>query len=273
MDAAAEPMLIALLLVAAGLAAGGLGGLLGIGGGIVLMPLLRFVVGLSPAHAAGTCILAVFFTTLGGSYRHFRLGHIRLRPLVPIMTAGVIATALCSWAFVYLSARPRWLDFGMGLVFSLVSVRMVRAGLVGLMRGDTAELPREQLGAAMTATLSTKLSIGTAAGVLPGLLGIGTGAVLVPAFALGLRAPIRAAMGCSLACFCCNALASATFKAAQGYVTWAVAIPICAGTLVGANAGAVLNKRFPSSVIKLLFGVLFAYVALKFLLLIVEVKI
>jgi uncharacterized membrane protein YfcA len=65
-----------LMLFGGGLLAGTLGGLLGIGGGIVLMPMLRFLVGLSPAHAAGTCILAVFFTTLGGSYRHYKQGNV-----------------------------------------------------------------------------------------------------------------------------------------------------------------------------------------------------
>ncbi|MGD2154300.1 MAG: TSUP family transporter, partial [Gemmatimonadales bacterium] len=67
------------LLLSGGLLAGALGGLLGIGGGIVLMPLLRFVIGLEPAYAAGTCVVAVFFTTLGGSYRHYRLGHLNVR--------------------------------------------------------------------------------------------------------------------------------------------------------------------------------------------------
>ena len=54
-----------LLLLAGGLLAGVLGGLLGLGGGIILMPLLRFGAGLSPAYAAGTCVIAVFFTTRG----------------------------------------------------------------------------------------------------------------------------------------------------------------------------------------------------------------
>jgi len=55
------------LLLVVGLAAGMGGGLLGIGGGIVLMPVLRFVIGLSPAYAAGTCILQC-------SLRHWAAG-------------------------------------------------------------------------------------------------------------------------------------------------------------------------------------------------------
>ena len=92
-------------LLPGGLLAGALGGLLGIGGGIVLMPVLRFGVGLSPALAAGTCILAVFFTTLGGSYRHYRLGHVELRSIIPIILSGPQACGLFSLLFSYLAQR------------------------------------------------------------------------------------------------------------------------------------------------------------------------
>ncbi len=236
------------------------------------MPLLRFVVGLSPAQAAGTCILAVFFTTVGGSYRHYRLGHLRARTLVSVMVAGAMATAVCSWAFTYLCRRPQWLDLGMGLAFALISARMIQAGFAGSV---PVEAPEEKVerDRPIRSSLAKKVTIGTTAGVLPGLLGIGTGAVLVPAFSLWLRLPIKVAMGCSLACFCCNALVSATFKAAQGYVVLAVAVPICSGTLLGSNLGALLNKRFSSRFVRVLFGLLFAYVSLKFLLLVCEVKI
>jgi len=65
-----------LLLSFGGITAGMLGGLLGIGAGTLIMPLLRFVMGLERAYAAGTCVVAVFFTTLSGNLKHFKLGHI-----------------------------------------------------------------------------------------------------------------------------------------------------------------------------------------------------
>jgi len=52
-----------IILIITGFSAGLLGGLLGIGGGVVLMPVLRFVVGLSPSMAAGATVIAVFCTT------------------------------------------------------------------------------------------------------------------------------------------------------------------------------------------------------------------
>jgi len=248
-------------LLAAGLLAGMLGGVLGVGGGIVLMPVLRFVLHLPPAVAAGTCIVAVFFTTLGGSYRHYRLGHIDPKSLAPVIAAGALATCAFSLAFPYFSSRGNWLDLGLGLVFAFVSVRMMAEGLQGLLGKELTE----GAGDKMRGSLLQKCGIGCAAGVLPGLLGIGTGAVLVPAFTFILRAPIRIAIGSSLFCFAVNALASSLFKFSQGFVDLGTTLPLCLGTLVGSNLGAMLNKRLRWAVLKLMFGAVFLYVSSKFM--------
>jgi len=92
------------IITGGGILAGVLGGLLGIGGGIVLMPILRFFVSLSPAVAAGTCIMAVFFTTLGGCFRHQKLGHVNIRSILPIIIAGGVSTILFS-LFFYTSPK------------------------------------------------------------------------------------------------------------------------------------------------------------------------
>ncbi len=84
------------------------------------MPILRFVAGLSPARAAGTCILTVFCTTLGGSYRHFKLGHLDAKFTVPVIVSGAVTTTAFSILFLSVAGQGRWLDLGIGLVFSLV---------------------------------------------------------------------------------------------------------------------------------------------------------
>jgi uncharacterized protein len=258
-------VMVLLILFSGGIMAGGLGGLLGIGGGVALMPILRFFVGMSPANAAGVCILAVFFTTLGGSYRHFKLGNLQVRPILPIMASGAIATVIFSFLFVYLATREKWLDLGIGLVFSLISIRMILEGVPGFIKNnDDSEQE-------MSGTIFQKVSIGSLAGALPGLLGIGTGVILVPAFKFILKAPIKTAMASSLACFSINALISSGFKYSQGFIDLEMAIPICTGTLIGANLGAIANKRVSGSILKLLFGMVFLYVSLKFILSFLEV--
>jgi uncharacterized membrane protein YfcA len=111
-----------------------------------------------------------------------------------------------------------------------------------------------------------KAAIGAAAGGLPGLLGIGGGAILVPAFRLSLRWPIKAAIGSSLACFAVCASVSSVLKAAQGYVDPSIALPAALGAFLGGNLGGALNRRLRSRFLQLLFGTVFTYVALKFVL-------
>jgi len=249
-----------ILLFLGGCLAGIIGGLLGIGGGVVLMPLLRFVVGLSPAHAAGTCIVAVFCTAAGGSFRHYRLGNLRLQPLLPIIAAGTLFTIAFSLLFNVISRDEHWLDLGVGLVFTLIAIRMIIEGLCRTNGSPDIPEPRDIEGSRLR-----QFTIAGLAGALPGLLGIGTGAILVPAFHYWLKASIKVAVSASLACYCLFALVSSGFKYAQGFVALEVALPIGLGALVGANLGAILNKRFSPRVVKLLFGLVFVQVALKFI--------
>jgi len=253
-----------LFLLTSGLLAGMLGGLLGIGGGILLMPILRFVFGLSPAYSAGTCITAVFFTTLGGTLSHHRLGHINIKSLKPAILSGALSSALFSFFFSSFARKGEFLDLGTGLVFLLISIRMITEGYLdfhwhALHEGE--EIASNELGG----TFAEKVFIGFLAGILPGLLGIGTGAILVPVFVFILKAPIKVAIGSSLACFMVNAFISSVFKVYQGFVDIKVMIYLCLGTLIGSSVGAIINKRFPSAILKLIFGGLFILIALKYI--------
>jgi len=245
-----------------GIAAGALGGLLGIGGGIVLIPFLRFVVGLPPAQAAGVCVVAVFGTTLSGSIKHHKMGNVDIKSILPVIFAGVIATAVFSLLFLWVAAKERWLDLGTGLVFLIISTRMIIEGAVKTRK----QAPQQKNDGCVQGPFLQKIVIGMAGGTLPGLLGIGTGGIMVPAFTLILKSPIKTAIGCSLTCFMANALVSAGFKLSQGFVNLTLAGPACAGTIVGAYLGAALNKKCPSSWLKIIFGAAFAYVSMKFIL-------
>jgi len=226
------------------------------------MPFLRFCVGLSPTQAAGVCVVAVFGTTLSGSFKHYRLGHVDIKPIIPVIATGVVTTAVFSLVFLLAAQREHWLDLGTGLVFSMISARMIMEGIVH----SGKKAPPQNDGGRLQGRFMKKIAIGAAGGVLPGLLGIGTGGIMVPAFTLILKSPIKIAIGCSLTCFSANALISAGFKLSQGFVDLTKAGPACAGTIAGAYIGATLNKKCPSSWLKIMFGAAFAYVSVKFIL-------
>ena len=206
--------------------------------------------------------LTMFFTTLGGSYRHWRLGHLDPRSIVPVALAGAMATIVFSLVFGFVSGEGRWLDLGMGFVFCLVAGRMIFEGAAGVGQGEN---PEKHGSKGVDAPVAQKVGVGVAAGVLPGLLGIGTGGILVPAFNLVMKASIRAAIAASLTCFCFNAFISATIKIAQGFTVLEVALPVALGTLLGSNLGAVANGRLSTGIIKIVFGAVFALVAARFL--------
>lgn len=252
-----------MVLVTVGFAAGVLGGLLGIGGGVVLMPVLRFVLGLSPANAAGTCVTAVFCTTFAGGIKHYRLGHVPLSTLKPVILAGAFSTALFSLIFVQVARKAYWLDVGIGMVFLLLATRMMWDGFQSRRRNpDSTSVSALRI----DSFLPRKIALGSVAGILPGLFGIGTGAILVPGFSYLLRMPIKVAIGSALVCFSANALISAAAKYIQGYVDLGIALPTCIGCLVGAQLGAVINHRVPSALLKILFGGVFSWVAIRFIL-------
>ncbi len=88
----------------------------------------------------------------------------------------------------------------------------------------------------------------------------------MPSFIYFLRAPVKLAIGTSMAAFVWMALVGAIFKIYQGVVNIPVAVTLGVGALVGAIYGAKLVAKFKSNALKALFGFLFLYVSLKYIL-------
>jgi hypothetical protein len=251
-----------MILIITGFSAGLLGGLLGIGGGVVLMPVLRFVIGLSPTMAASTTVVAVFCTTLGGGLKHYRLGHVPLRDLLPVIITGALSTFLFSILFLRLAQKEQWLDFSIGCVFMLLALRIIWDSW----RNARPDPESASACKSIQGSRAGKMTLGFLAGILPGLFGIGTGAVLVPGFRYFLKSPVKIAIGSALVCFCANALISAVMKYTQGYVNPGLVLPVCLGCLIGSQLGAVINNRAPSRLLMLLFGLIFLWVSVGFIL-------
>lgn len=251
-----------MMLFVAGVLAGFAGGLLGIGGGVVLMPVLRFVMDLSPAEAAGTCIVAVFFTTVGGGIRHYCLGQVPMHYLWPVIVAGVMATFVFSILFRHFAQRGCWIDIGIGCIMLVLAIYMILDGIRRRSEEFECAMPK---GGGCARSFARKAGLGFAAGVLPGLFGIGTGTLLVPGFSYLLKWPVKLAMGSALVCFGANAFISAAMKYAQGYTLLRLALPMGFGCLAGSLLGATTNHRTPSPVLRGLFGAFFGCIAFRFI--------
>jgi hypothetical protein len=96
--------------------------------------------------------------------------------------------------------------------------------------------------------------IGVGAGGLSGLLGVGGGLLMVPAFTGWLRLPIKEAIGTSLACVAVLAIPGTITHALLGHIDWLYALPLCVGIVPGARLGSHLAIRSSDRTLRLIVG-------------------
>jgi len=249
-----------LIYLITGLLAGVMGGLLGTGGCALIMPVIRFGFNFDPAIAVGTTLTAVVFTASSGAIQHLRMKNVDKTTAMQVGISGVVGVIIGSIVFGYIKEYGNVIDLIIGIAFIIVSVRMLYEGLLG-------KTPPPPAGTTMPGTPVTKSILGTSIGTLTGIIGLGGGYALVPSFLYFLRAPMKLAIGTSMAAFVWMALVGAAFKIYQGVVDIPVAITLGVGALIGAIIGAKPVAKFKPNVLKALFGFLFLYVSLKYILL------
>lgn len=111
------------MMVGIGLLAGLLGGLLGVGGGLVIVPLIILVAGVPPKIAIGTSLATIIPTAIIASWRHHHLGHVDWK-LAATMAAGSVAGALAGASLTAYVADD-WLKRGFALFLIATGLRML----------------------------------------------------------------------------------------------------------------------------------------------------
>jgi uncharacterized membrane protein YfcA len=284
-------VVVALGLLAGGAAAGLFGSLLGLGGGVLLVPLLTLVFGLDLREAVGVSLISVIVTSsaAAGVYLERHVANLRLGMSLELFTAmGALVGGLLAFL-----VDERWLAVLFAALLVYVAITMLRAREPA--PDDVARLPPEpddddsdrhieppltgdlaSFRAAALAHLSgdtyavRHLGRGIAgsagAGVLSALLGIGGGIVKVPLMHVGMGVPLRVATATSNLMIGITAAASAVIYLIRGEVDPYVAGPIAIGVFVGASLGSRLAHRVELRVLKLLFVAVLLWTALQMLL-------
>ncbi len=260
--------LVAICSVGAGL----IGALTGLGGGIILVPLLTLGFGVNLRYAAGASLVSVIATSSGAAASFVRDGYanIRLGMLLEVATTlGAVAGAVLAG---YASTRSIEIIFGIVLLYS--AFRSIKADadarrseppdpiatrlrLDGTFPGPNGPqsytVHRVPLG----------FSIMALAGVLSGLLGVGSGAVKVLAMDQAMRLPLKVSTTTSNFMIGVTAAASAGVYLRRGYIDPVLAFPVVLGVLAGAMIGARLLPNIRVSALRKVFGIAIAALAVE----------
>jgi hypothetical protein len=215
-----------------GIAAGLAGGLFGVGGGIVLVPLLVGWLRTTQHQAHGTSLAAIGATALAAIVVYGAHSNVDWIAALVVGLAGAFAARLSARAAARTSARGLMTAFAILLV--VVSIRLV-------LGPPAAVAPALRIG---PAALALDLAIGLSVGLLSGFLGVGGGLVAVPAFTLVLGMSQQMAQGTSLAVILLTAPAGAIEHARHGNLEWGL-VPALA---IGASAGAAASSLFVQAV-------------------------
>ena len=249
---------VGIALVLIGSAAGLLGGLIGTGGCSVMLPIIHFWMGFETPVAVGTTLFAVIFTAVSGAWGHLKRRNLDVNAALWLGGGGILGVILGSWLFLLFVHQTEALGLVLGVVFLWPAARMIWEGVFQCRtperEGSTISGPRWGLA-----------SFGFAVGVATGIAGLGGGYALVPGLIYLFGAPVYVTMGTSLATMIPLAVIGGSIKLAQGYVDLPAGLLLALGTIGGAQVGARIIKHFKPATLKLIFGLYFLYVSLKFI--------
>lgn len=232
-----------LLVVLVGVATGTLSGLFGVGGAIVSTPAIR-ALGVSPLDAVGSTIPSVIPSAISGTVRYAREGLIRWRVFGWTAAFGIVAAVGGALLTDVLPGDGHPMMLATAALLAFTSFRLAVPQRAPQVVSEPPTHPHPPASAGPEhATPSRCVAVGIAAGGLSGLLGIGGGILMVPAFTSWLRIPLKAAVATSLTCVGVLAVPSMVTHAFLGHIDWSYAIPLSIGVIPGAQVGAHLAIR------------------------------
>ncbi|MCP3101461.1 sulfite exporter TauE/SafE family protein [Myxococcus sp. K15C18031901] len=243
------PLLFTLVVLGISVGAGLLGSLLGIGGGLILIPVLTLLLKVDIHYAVGASIVSVIATSSGAAaaYVRERMANLRVAMFLEVATtAGALTGAFLSGR---VGGRGVYLVFGAVMAYSaLVMLRRMRsaeaapvpddalADRLGLHGSYWDEAAGREVEYRVTRPLAG-LGLMYVAGTVSGMLGIGSGALKVPAMDLAMRLPLKVSTATSNFMIGVTAAASAGVYFARGHIDPFIAGPVCVGVTLGAWLG------------------------------------
>jgi hypothetical protein len=244
--------------------AGFLGSLTGLGGGVIIIPVLTLALGVDMKYAMGATLISVIATSSGAAAAYVREGftNIRIGMFLEIATtAGAVAGA-------FLAGRVS--THALAVIFGLVLIQSAWQSVARGYEAGAAPVPSDALARRLriggsypvdgeeraygVRNVPAGFGIMFGAGALSGLLGIGSGALKVVAMDRAMKIPFKVSTTTSNFMIGVTAAASAGVYLKHGFIDPGLAMPVVLGVLAGALLGSKLLVRVPARTLRLVFA-------------------
>jgi uncharacterized membrane protein YfcA len=260
------------LIATGSLLAGFLGALTGLGGGVVVVPLLTLLFHVDIHYAIGAALVSVIATSSGAAAAYVREGYSNIRVGMFLEIATTLGALAGAALVLYLHASVIAVIFG---------VVLIHAAYVSLRQHDhaTEDLGPDRIATALNMDstypeggklvsyhvrgVPAGFSLMFLAGVLSGLLGIGSGAVKVLAMDRAMKLPFKVSTTTSNFMIGVTAAAGAGIYLSRGYIDPGLAMPVMLGVLAGSLAGARILAGAQVRVLRMVFALVIGALAIE----------
>ena len=269
-----------LMLIVAAVVAGFFGALLGVGGGIFIVPVMVLMFHLPMKIAVAASLVSVIATSNAGgsSYVDQRITNLRLGMFLEIATTigalsgSVLALYLNDWLMLaifaamlaymgYAAFTTRNVDDARIAANDFVRVRQDRLSAYLNLHGSYHDEAANRSVDYVVAGAPVGAGIAYLAGVASGLLGVGGGVLKVSAMNNYMNVPMKVAVGTSKLMIGVTAAVGSILFFMAGLIHFYVVAPVAVGTTLGATAGTTVMNRLHSALLKWLFALLIVYLA------------
>jgi uncharacterized protein len=252
--------------------AGIVGALTGLGGGVILVPMLVLLFKVNVHYAVGASLMSVIATSSGATVAYLREGYTNLRVGMFLQVAAAAGALVGAFIAARIHARELTILFGITLLFSAwLSLRRKKLSAAA---GESDKLAhRLRLSGSYPIpggrqeyqiyNSSGAFALMLGAGTLSGLLGIGSGSVKVLAMDQMMRLPYKVSTTTSNFMIGITAAVSAALYISLGYIDPGLTMPVMLGVLAGAMIGARLLMKTRATSLRVLFSVVILVLALE----------
>ncbi|MBK1987797.1 sulfite exporter TauE/SafE family protein [Sphaerospermopsis aphanizomenoides BCCUSP55] len=265
-------LVFSLLIWLGSFSAGLLGSLTGLGGGVVIVPLLTSVFGVDIRYAVGASLVSVIATSLGSASTYIKEGYTNLRLGMFLEVATTIGAIIGAMVATFVSVKVLGIILAIVLIYSAYLSQRPRPEHIDsdaaeplatyLKLNSTYPTP-DGLMSYQAHSLPGGFSIMLIAGIISGLLGIGSGAFKVLAMDQIMRLPFKVSTTTSNFMIGVTAAASAGVYLTRGYIDPGLSMPVVLGVLPGAFLGARILIGAKTQILRTIFSLVLVVMALK----------